>query len=430
MSKSTMNPKINSYKLVKTEVPAKLREPRKWYLENHKILPPPWIAYSSFIPVAVVEDLMREKKDQAIGVKFERNNKPPDRITNMEGALHTFVTPIIDATMHGDYLWEGHHSLFWFGAAGDKQLGRRVLLSALVQKDYETEDVMARVVSLQDHEVVGDKHFPEMLHWTVKQDDTRRRKYNTAIHEYLVYHLTHARRLPSYSSHAARDAAMSVDQAMDLLADVIADKRQTGLPERMRNRFIKHRKGYMLSLEIMFNTAVHQLKNELYLLEELCAAQGYVYTFSPPVIFVQHLGSSGTELLSLIHVAALKHVQTTKKLDACRCVAWNDFATPKILRLIEHALAAQPHILVLSTEDIFPKLKGLKEGVGMGMYGPPKGCEGALLVIHNNSDAFGQNIETEKSGGSLDGVVGTYSSAAGSLMRCRKDLCTNLFAVR
>jgi hypothetical protein len=67
---------------------------------------------------------------------------------------------------------------------------------------------------------------------------------------------------------------------------------------------------------------------------------------------------------------------------------------------------------------------------GAGLYNPPMDARGAMLVIHNNSDAFGQNIETEPSGGSLDGVVGEYSSASASLMRDRKDLCDNLIEVR
>ena len=55
----------------------------------------------------------------------------------------------------------------------------------------------------------------------------------------------------------------------------------------------------------------------------------------------------------------------------------------------------------------------------------PKGIEGgeeAWLVIHNNSDAFGQNIETEGSSGSMDGAIGANSSASATLERRRKDL--------
>jgi hypothetical protein len=53
--------------------------------------------------------------------------------------------------------------------------------------------------------------------------------------------------------------------------------------------------------------------------------------------------------------------------------------------------------------------------------------EGAILVIHNNSDGFGQNIETENAFGSLDGAIGANSSAAASLRRDRKDLLDFVF---
>jgi hypothetical protein len=51
-----------------------------------------------------------------------------------------------------------------------------------------------------------------------------------------------------------------------------------------------------------------------------------------------------------------------------------------------------------------------------------KQAEGSMLVVHNNSDGFGQNIETEYALGSLDGAVGSNSSAAASLYRGREDL--------
>lgn len=43
------------------------------------------------------------------------------------------------------------------------------------------------------------------------------------------------------------------------------------------------------------------------------------------------------------------------------------------------------------------------------------------LVLHNNSDAFGQNIETEGET-SMDGVIGYNSDAAVQLERGRSDL--------
>src|ERR1700753_2392315 len=134
-----MNPEVSSFKLFKTSVASGERQPRRVYLREYENLRCPWIAHSKFVPTALVEDLMREKKDAAIAVKFEMKNTPPDRITNMEGAMRTFVTPIVDATIHGDYQWKGGHSIYRFGSYDGRQLGRRVLISALVQQDYEDE---------------------------------------------------------------------------------------------------------------------------------------------------------------------------------------------------------------------------------------------------------------------------------------------------
>jgi hypothetical protein len=345
----------------------------------------------------------------------------------MEGAMHTFVTPIVEATIHGDYQWNGGHSIHRFGSSEGRQLGRRVIVSALIQQDYEDEYVMLRVASLQEHEMIGTPEFPEMIHWSIKQIDTRRRLYNTQIHMYLIYYLTNSHRLPAIG--VAGKSAMTLNETLDFLVDAIKSRTPASLLSHMRGRYFRHN-GKVLSLEIMFMTSVHQNKNEFCLLELLCSKQGYVYTFNPPAIFVRFFGSRGTELLSRIHVAALKYVQSIMKLAACRCVAWSDFADPGIIQLLKYALAEQPQIGIVSTGPLFSAGKNIKEGKGEGLYWPPKVAESAMLVIHNNSDAFGQNIESEASGGSLDGVIGAYSSTSGSLMRHRKDLCSNLFCVK
>lgn len=49
-------------------------------------------------------------------------------------------------------------------------------------------------------------------------------------------------------------------------------------------------------------------------------------------------------------------------------------------------------------------------------------AKSAMSVIHNNSDGFGQNIETEAMTGSLDGAIGSSSSVAASLERSRGHL--------
>lgn len=366
---------------------------------------------------------MRNKKDDALGVKFVPRKHSPDQITNMEGALHTFITPMVDITMHGDYQWKAGHSIHRFESVNGYQLGRCVLLSALIQQDFEDEQVMLKVARLEDYEFTGIPNYPRMLDVATKQLNEKRREYDNQLRRYLVYHLTASRRLPPRA--AMRDIAMNGSQTLQFLSDAIRHTSADKFPVLMRDRVIKHGE-YMISLEIMFMTALHQIRNEFYLLEHLCT-QGYVYSFNPPAIFAQFFGSQGTELLSRVHVAALKLFAHVSKMERCRCIAWNDFNSQTIFGLVQQALENHPHIAVRRNVDIFPKANQLKPG--QGLYVPPEGAKDAILVIHNNSDAFGQNIETELAGGSLDGVIGAYSSAAASLMRHREDLCDKLMEI-
>ena len=103
-----------------------------------------------------------------------------------------------------------------------------------------------------------------------------------------------------------------------------------------------------------------------------------------------------------------------------RIFAWDDFNSPGILGSIKSALANNSHVRVMSKSKLFARKT--KPGDGIGLYTPPEGCEDTILVLHNNSDGFGQNIETEGSYGSMDGALGANSSVAASLLRQREDL--------
>jgi hypothetical protein len=313
-----------------------------------------------------------------------------------------------------------------FGTKDGFQLGREVLVSALIQQDFEGPRVMLRVAGLEAEKTIGRTELPTPLLTKDKQDAALRKHYDDHIRQYLVYHLTSEHHLPAISANI-KEKAMTVRGSLEFLAHTIEHIPSKDLPGRCQYVFLHHASHY-ISLEVMFQTAVHQIRNEMLLLEYLCPKQGYVYTFNPPAIFVHFFGTYGTELLSRVHVAALKYVASTTKFEHCKVFAWANFNSPQILSLIRKALESQPHIIVMSNDALFSGGKGSEEAE-KGLYAPPKKAEGAMLVIHNNSDAFGQNIETEPSGGSLDGVIGAYSSTAGSLMRDRKDLCNHLFKV-
>lgn len=417
---------MDSSILMETIVPASVSEPRKVYLREFLNLPAPWIAHSDFIPQHMVEHLMRWKRDSAIGVKFVENNDPLDCITNMEGALHTFVNPIVKATIHGDYQWAGGHSIFRFGSQGKHQLGRRVLVSALVQQDFEDGNVMLGVCAVNTEATIGRKELPKMISKMEKKYRGPRRAYDDAIRQFLVYRLTASHRLPPLlvaekNSWTPRETILHLEKAL-------MNDRDLDFRSLIEDYFVRHH-NHVISLEMMFKTAVCQVNNEFFLLERICPDEGYVYTFNPPAIFAQALGQHGIQLLSVIHVAAIRYVARNRTFHLCKCVAWADFASPNIVELLQRALRGQPHIMVKRNDALFVSQRPNSENQGTGLYVAPRGAEGSVLVIHNNSDAFGQNIESEMAGGSLDGVIGAYSSTAGSLMRSRQDLCNCMIRV-
>jgi hypothetical protein len=184
--------------------------------------------------------------------------------------------------------------------------------------------------------------------------------------------------------------------------------------EYMVGKYVQLKTGPVVSLELLFITAAHQLRNELSALEAMCP-HGYVYTSDPPSIFAQAIGA---EILNRLQFAALKYLAASNKFFNMRAFAFNSYADPSATSLVKAALSNQPHILVVCKSDLFQGPRST--------YAALPGTEGALLVIHNNSDAFGQNIETEWESGSMDGAIGANSSAAASLQRDRPDLLSNL----
>ncbi|KZV96857.1 hypothetical protein EXIGLDRAFT_732164 [Exidia glandulosa HHB12029] len=390
---------------------------RKFYLGTYSSMPGPVISASEFVPRSLVEHLMRNKKDVALAVKFVQSAHPPDAVTNMEGVMHTFVTPIVPIKMHGDYAYRGRHSVEPFADTQTKhQKARDVVLSALVQPDFEGYKVMLELAGLRSTPTLGrplpaDIHIPSV---EAKQDFGQRTEYDTRLCLHMIYHLVSSHRLPAAGSSSL--SPVKEADAYDLLHRVTSGS----LPaSAVQNVFVKVDRPSvpLLSLEILFMTAYHQLRNELSALERLCAHQGYVYTSDPPSIFAQILGSA--KLLVRCQAAALRALldSSPTTLSAMRAFAFNNYADQGALLLFKEALATKaPHVAVVSKSSLF------KGGSNGRRYTPThEGMRGALLVLHNNSDAFGQNVETEGSS-SLDGAIGCASSAAASLHRCHPHL--------
>ncbi|KAM3072992.1 hypothetical protein ACMFMG_008711 [Clarireedia jacksonii] len=377
---------------------------------------------------------MRRKKESALGVKFVgkggyrySEGKGPDEITNMEGALHTFVTPIVPrCEMIGDYRYSnefGGHGVVLFGdvnvESGGKEaepkqsvrLTRTVVMSASIHMDFEGVEVMLKVCKLDSKEVLGAdlgaREGWKPLAMEEKHDETKRSEYDGTLRQHMVFHLVKDRKLPSRSSVKN---PMSYAKALNFLEDMILG--DENISEAIFRKYAKLYNKQVVSLELLFNVALEQTRNEFSALEALCP-QGYVYTYDPASIFALEIKAP---LLNRLVIAGLKHLSIFNQFKNLKIFAFNNYAEPGVLSLVSKALEKQKGVYVVDKAQLF---KGPEWKYNISAF---KEAEGAMLVIHNNSDGFGQNIETEEESGSLDGAIGSNSSAAASLERNRVDL--------
>ncbi|KAK6006333.1 hypothetical protein QM012_006743 [Aureobasidium pullulans] len=400
---------ISSDNLVETPV-AEAELPRNYWIANSKELSPPWIACSGFVPPAMIEFLMRCKKRTAIGVKFDRG----DKITNMEGAMHTFVTSLELAWLHGERGYDKGHTLTPYLPSGKVRCGRQVLISNMIHQDFETDEVMMRLASLTRTKttLVEDFNIPTTEE---KQSDDVRNSYDDALRRLMVYSLVLDGELSSIE--VGRDTAMSRAQAKSFLANKVLKVACSNVLEQVQNRLFwmsttSKKDVPLLSLELLVATAYHQFRNEMDALERICKHQGYIYTFSAPSIFIGEFGSQDG-LMACIYAAGLKHYLQTAKPRKMRV-----FQLPEVPgewgSWMRTALSAAPEVRVMTKQELYSK-KDPSDS-----YNPP--YAGTMLVLHNCSGGFGQNIQYEDGAGSLDAIIGRFTSAAGSLVNHREDL--------
>ncbi|CAD0113652.1 unnamed protein product [Aureobasidium uvarum] len=398
---------ISSDRLVETPVP-KAKLPRNFWVMNNKELSPPWIACSGFVPPAMVEFLMRCKKRTAIGVKWKKG----DQITNMEGALHTFVTSIELAWLHGERGYNKGHTFTPYLPISKFRSGRQVLVSNMIHQDFETDEVMMVLSSLRKTKttLIADFKIPLTKE---KQSDDIRNKYDDALRRLMVYSLTLDGELPSIEVGSA--TAMSRAQAKSFLAKKVLKVASSNVLAQVKKRLFwmsSKKDSPLLSLEILVTTAYHQFRNEMDALERICTHQGYIYTFSAPKIFIGEFGSQDG-LMACIYAAGLKHYLQTTKLKKMRV-----FQVPDVpgewVSWMRTALSAAPGVRVMTKQELYTKKDPSDP------YNPP--YAGTMLVLHNCSDGFGQNIQYEIGSGSLDAIIGRFTSAAGSLLNYREDL--------
>lgn len=373
---------------------------------------PPAISKSEFISTALVKHLMENKKDSAIGVKSEND----DPILNAQGAAHTFVTPITKITMKGDYkydLAQQNHDVSRFKA----DEGREVILSAAIHPDFEKANapVVMPLVEITETATQGKNITNEAVPlWgkvkgDTKQLDQQKASYEKELNSHLVYHLTLDHRLPS-KAEIAKIPILSVDAGTKLLEDLI--KMPNDAPrdrrELLQGKFI-NLNGHTISLEALYQVYVEQMRNEFSVLEA-SLPQGYVYTIDPPSIFATQIGLQNVNILNRLQILALKQLNESSPLQHLKCIGFNNYADKGAVDLYKKVFPG-PDKEVMAKADLFQGTDGKYN------YDKPY-----ALVIHNNSDGFGQNIETEGGKASMDAAIGQNSDAACHLARNHSQL--------
>jgi len=364
---------------------------------------PPVLSKSSFLSKDFVEHLMRNKKDKALSVKY----LPGDKITNMEGALHTFLTPLMKVAMVGDYNYKRRHTLKKF----EKNQLRPVILSAVVQPDFEDETVMATLIEVKPDHVTG-KSLSEnfkILSAEEKKDPKKHEEYENLLRKHMIYHLTASKSLPG-KDNISKENILTFEDANTLLEECVSNDSSETILSKIQGKFFflqkKNQTGNIeeekiLSLEMLLNVYIEQLRNEFKVLD-IATPQGYIYTIDPPAIFVNYLNKDA-KLLNRLQICAFKVLRQENIFENLKIVGFNDYADKEAVELLKKAFPDKE----IKTKD--EAIKALEKSKDLA------------LVIHNNSDGFGQNIEFED-GASLDGVIGKYSDAACVLRRTRSDL--------
>ncbi|MBS0649273.1 MAG: hypothetical protein JSS10_08640 [Verrucomicrobia bacterium] len=367
-------------------------------------LKPVILSPSHFVSKSMIEHLMRNKKDSALGVKY----KEGDKVTWMEGALHTFLTPICPIVMSGDYYYKnGHQILFTEGK------GRQVILSASIQPDFEKSfenEVIMRVVKVQEEAIEGQDLDSLQPLWNLASDSPvnfkrQLKEYEARLQKHMIYHLTSKHRLP-----ALKEVRTILDpsQALEYIDQLI---KNSHLDEQVAlvNQFVRL-EDHVISLEALFSIYFQLVRNEFSVFEAVLL-QGYVYTIDPPVIFARQIGVKNVNILNRLQILAFKSLRRHSPFPSLKIIGFNDYADKEAIVLLKMIF---PDKTILPKQELFrDKHYSVREGYA--------------LVLHNNSDAFGQNIETEEINSSMDGAIGSCSDAACQLQRDRVDLLNYIF---
>ncbi len=351
----------------------------------------------SFVPDAFVEHFAKNKRAGAIGEKY----KPNTKITNMEGALHTFVTFILPTTLAGDPGWDNGYVI----NRRPDHLGREVVLSTAIQPDFESRAVLWDLLHVSENSIQGESVSADFkpLAERFPPDSSEFREalpnYEDQLKRHMISFLTEEKRIPGSNEEGVEK--LEGWKAMQLIRHLIEG--EVPGAKDLKNVVLSLGQREEFCLEALFNLVLEQIRYELSALDQLLP-QGYVYSIDPPKIFTRYLGDGGTRLLNHLQVFALRCLRDEgAHFQNLKCIAFNNFeefdSSLDLMQKVFHDRGVE----IISKKELYDENGNYKVPANMA------------LVIHNNSDAFGQNIQSEEGKSSLDATVGQASDAAVSL---------------
>ncbi len=394
------------------------------YRAGNALFKPIVVTCSSVISPQFMAETTNRLAERAIGQKFE--DIEGGLLTNGDAELRSYGLAIVETMLKGDIVYKQGLVCNPFGQDG---MVRKVLLSTFIQPDFEKECSTLASFSLSFETIYPQPTCPPLLSEEVlrsKEEDLSQQqiqRHEREIKAYLAYQLNGGRALPSKEECIARAVPLTGDLDLDiqlleegavcgdetvvkgLLESLIADPDLTpeGIQEKVSRIYVQVGEEIFPAL-MLLNKYSKTLEAELVALERTCP-QGYVYTFDPPSIFATLFGCNPT-FLNRFHILALKYMNRKGDcpLNNMRAFAFNDFLDENALALLEK-IGFPPGVTIMNKVALF----------ATGNYVAPPGTEACPLVLHNNSDGYGNNILSEISLGSMDGLFCCESTAGISL---------------
>lgn len=153
--------------------------------------------------------------------------------------------------------------------------------------------------------------------YTFPEEDFMNPDHEDSLSRHLVYHLTKEHRLPGKSEVKLFE---SYDKTMLELKPLLeSDMSVDAIQTHLKNEVICNNDKTMLSLEVIFNILLHQLRNAAKILEET-VPQGYVYglpSFDRP--------KKSREIYNFLLILALKCVQKESPLNHMKSVIYDKY---------------------------------------------------------------------------------------------------------